>query len=111
MPMKGNFLHLLGIMVLVREGVLLLFRDELDCELPAPIRDWDVIEINEAEAREFATVGVSLDDRRYVMPTDLSRVAEELSRRGVEPIEIEYKAVSYWGGCLSCSTHAIARAP
>jgi len=90
---------------------LLLFRDELNCELPEPIRDWDVIEINESEAREFATVGVSLDDRRYVMPTDLSRVAEELSRRGVEPIEIEYKAVSYWGGCLSCSTHAIARDP
>jgi len=111
MPMKGKFLHLLGIMVLVREGVLLLFRDELNCELPAPIRDWDVIEINESEAREFATVGVSLDDRRYVMPTDLSRVAEELSRRGVEPIEVEYKAVSYWGGCLSCSTHAIARDP
>ena len=111
MPMKGNLLHLLGIMVLVREGVLLLFRDELDCELPAPIRDWDVIEISQDEAAAYATVGVSLDDRRYVMPTQLGRIGEELSRRGIEPIEFDYENVSYWGGCLSCSTHAIARDP
>jgi N-dimethylarginine dimethylaminohydrolase len=111
MPMKGNFLHLLGIMALVREGVLLLYRDELQCELPQPLKDWDVIELSEAEARNFATVGVSLDDRRYVMPTGLGRVGEELVRRGVEPVEIEYDHVSYWGGSVSCSTHAIARNP
>ena len=111
MPMKGNLLHLLGTMVLVREGVLLLYRDELDCELPAPIRDWDVIEISYDEAAAYATVGVSLDDRRYVMPTQLGRIGEELSRRGIEPIEFDYEHVSYWGGCLSCSTHAIARDP
>ena len=29
MPMKGTILHLLGIMVLIREGLLLLHRDEL----------------------------------------------------------------------------------
>ena len=111
MPMKGTVLHLLGTMVLVREGVLLLFRDELDCELPAPLQDWDVIELSEDEARAYATVGVSLDDKRYVMPSHLGRVGEELSRRGVEPIEIDYDHVSYWGGCVSCSTHAIARDP
>ena len=111
MPMKGTVLHLLGTMVLVCEGVLLLFRDELDCELPAPLRDWDVIELSEDEARAYATVGVSLDDKRYVMPSHLGRVGEELSRRGVEPIEIDYDHVSYWGGCVSCSTHAIARDP
>jgi len=56
-------------------------------------------------------VGVSLDNKRYVMPSHLGRVGEELARRGVEPIEIEYDSVSYWGGCVSCSTHAIARDP
>ncbi|MEE8387586.1 MAG: hypothetical protein V3R65_03345 [Acidiferrobacterales bacterium] len=111
MPMKGNILHLLGIMALVREGVLLLYRDELQCELPQPLKDWDVIELSEAEARAYATVGVSLDDRRYVLPMGLGRVGEELVRRGVEPVEIEYDHVSYWGGSVCCSTHAIARSP
>ena len=111
MPMKGSILHLLGTMVLIREGLLLLYRDELDCDLPDVLQDWEVIEITESEARGYATVGVSLDDSRYIMPSGLDRVAEALARRGVEPIEIDYDQVSYWGGCVSCSTHAISRDP
>jgi len=68
-------------------------------------------ELSEAETRAYATVGVSLDDRRYIIPAGLDRVAEELAKRGVEPIEIQYDQVSYWGGCVSCSTHAISREP
>jgi len=111
MPMKGAFLHLLGIMVLVREGLLLLHRDDLDCELPEVLADWEVIELTEDEAKAYATVGVSLDDSRYIMPSGLGRIADELARRGVEPIEIDYDHVSYWGGCVSCSTHAVSRDP
>jgi len=111
MPMHGSILHLLGIMVLVSEGVLLLYRDELKEPLPAPLSDWDVIELTEAEALLFATVGVSLDDKRYVIPKGVGRVCDELARRGVEPIEIDYDHVSHWGGCVSCSTHAIWRDP
>ena len=111
MPMHGTVLHLLGAMVLVAEGVLLLYRDELKEPLPKPLADWDVIELTEAETQAFATVGVSLDDKRYVIPTGVGRVCEELARRGVEPIEIDYDHVSYWGGCVSCSTHAIWRDP
>ena len=66
MPMHGSILHLLGTMVLVADGVLLLYRDELNCDLPAPLADWDVIDLTEEEARAYATVGVSLDDKRYV---------------------------------------------
>jgi len=98
-------------MVLVSEGVLLLYRDELKEPLPAPLSDWDVIELTEAEALLFATVGVSLDDKRYVIPKGVGRVCDELARRGVEPIEIDYDHVSHWGGCVSCSTHAIWRDP
>ena len=109
--MKGSILHLLGTMVLIREGLLLLYRDELDCDLPDVLQDWEVIEITESEAGDYATVGVSLDDSRYIMPSGLDRVAKALARRGVEPIEIDYDQVSYWGGCVSCSTHAISRDP
>ena len=111
MPMHGSILHLLGTMVLVADGVLLLYRDELNCDLPAPLADWDVIDLTEEEARAYATVGVSLDDKRYVIPAGLGRVCDELVKRGVEPIEIEYDQVSFWGGCVSCSTHGIWRDP
>ena len=109
--MKGTVLHLLGAMVLVRDGLLILYRDELDCELPGPLRDWEVIEISDAEARAYATVGVSLDEQHYVIPAGLDRVNEELDRRGVEPVPIDFDYVGYWGGCVSCATQAISREP
>ena len=111
MPMKGTVLHLLGAMVLIREGLLILYRDELNCDLPEPLKDWDVIEISEAEARAYATVGVSLDDERYIIPAGLHRVNEELDRRGVQPIPIDFEHVGYWGGRVSCATQAISRDP
>jgi glycine amidinotransferase len=111
MPMKGTVLHLLGAMVLVREGLLILYRDELDCELPEPLRDWEVIEISDTEAKAYATVGVSLDEQHYVIPAGLDRVNEELDRRGVEPVPIDFDYVGYWGGCVSCATQAISREP
>ena len=111
MPMKGTVLHLLGAMVLIREGLLILYRDELNCDLPEPLKDWDVIEISEAEARAYATVGVSLDDERYIIPAGLHRVNEELDRRGVQPIPIDFEHVGYWGGCVSCATQVISRDP
>ena len=111
MPMKGTVLHLLGAMVLILEGLLILYRDELNCDLPEPLKDWDVIEISEAEARAYATVGVSLDDERYIIPAGLHRVNEELDRRGVQPIPIDFEHVGYWGGCVSCATQAISRDP
>jgi glycine amidinotransferase len=111
-PMKGDVLHLLGITVLLREGLLMLYRPELiDEKLPGPLGDWEIIELTEQEATAFATVGVSLDDKRYVMPAGLNRVADELDRRGIEPIQITYDQVSFWGGSVSCSTQALSRTP
>ena len=83
----------------------------MNCDLPEPLKDWDVIEISEAEARAYATVGVSLDDERYIIPAGLHRVNEELDRRGVQPIPIDFEHVGYWGGCVSCATQAISRDP
>lgn len=111
-PMKGKVLHLLGICCLLREGLLMLYRDELlDETLPGPLGEWDVIELTEQEATAFATVGVSLDDNRYVMPAGLNRVADELGRAGIEPVQLPYDQVSFWGGSVSCSTHALSRDP
>jgi N-dimethylarginine dimethylaminohydrolase len=110
-PMKGRVLHLLGVACLLREGLLMLYRPELvEGTLPGPLGDWEVIELTEQEARAFATVGVSLDDKRYVMPAGLNRIADALDRHGIEPIQITFDQVGFWGGSVSCSTHALSRA-
>ena len=45
------------------------------------------------------------------MPAGLNRVADELGRRGSEPVQLPYDQVSFWGGSVSCSIHALSRTP
>ncbi len=108
-PMQGDLLHLLGAMCLLREGLLMVYRPALLNGLPEPVKDWEAIELSEHEARSFATVGVSLDEKTYLLPAGNNRVADELGRRGIEPIPVPSDEISFWGGSLRCSTLPLSR--
>jgi N-dimethylarginine dimethylaminohydrolase len=105
----GSWLHLLGVLCLVREGLAMAHLPPLGGKLPAPIADWDLIELTEEEARSLATVGINLDQQRHVIDHRLTRVIEELDRRGVQPIPIEVDHLVEWGGAVRCLTLPIAR--
>ncbi len=109
MPMRGELLHALGAICILRQGLLMAYLPALIDGLPEPLRDWEIIELTEHEAKSFATVGVSLDDSTYVMPAGNNRVVEELDKRGIEPIAIPFDDVSFWGGSVRCSTLPLAR--
>jgi N-dimethylarginine dimethylaminohydrolase len=109
MPMVGDLPHALGAMCVLREGLLMAYLPALAEGLPEPVRDWEVIALTEHEAQTFATVGVSLDERTYVMPAGNNRVVDELDKRGIEPITIPYEDVSFRGGSVRCSTLPLAR--
>ena len=79
--------------------------------LPAPFRDWEVIEITEQECITLATVGISLDPQRYMINHRHNRIMEELDKRGIEPIPLETEHISFWGGDIRCSTLPIVRDP
>jgi N-dimethylarginine dimethylaminohydrolase len=109
-PVTGTWLHLLGVMCLLREGLAMAYLPALDGALPAPIADWDVIEITEEETRMLATVGMNLDARRHLIDARLERVIGELDRHGMEPVPIDVEDLSVWGGAVRCVTLPISRA-
>lgn len=109
-PVTGTWLHLLGVMCLLREGLAMAYLPALGGSLPAPIADWDVIEITEEETRMLATVGMNLDPRRHLIDERLERVISELERHGMEPIPIDIEHLSAWGGAVRCVTLPISRA-
>lgn len=109
MPMRGSFLHALGVMCLLREGLLMAYLPPLVDGLPEPVKDWEVIELTEQEARTFATVGVSLDEKTYMLPAGHNRVIDELDRRGVEPVPVPADQIGFWGGSIRCATLPVAR--
>jgi glycine amidinotransferase len=106
----GTWLHLLGVLCLLREGLAIAHMPALGGRLPEPLRDWDVIEIDEPEARLLATVGMNLDPERHIVDHRLTRVIAELERHGVEPVPIEIDTLAEWGGGVRCVTLPIARA-
>jgi N-dimethylarginine dimethylaminohydrolase len=106
----GTWLHLLGVMCLLREGLAMAYLPALGGRLPDPIADWEVLEITEDEARMLATVGMNLDARRHLIDARLERVIGELDRRGVQPIPIDVADLSVWGGAVRCVTLPISRA-
>ena len=109
MPIKGPILHALGIMCLLRPGLLMAYLPGLAEGLPAPLKDWEVIAISEDEMRHHATVGVSLDERHYMIDARFNRVMDELGKRGIEPVPTPCDAIGFWGGAIRCITLPLRR--
>jgi N-dimethylarginine dimethylaminohydrolase len=107
----GTWLHLLGVMCLLREGLVMAHLPALGGRLPDPVADWELIEIDEAETRMLATVGMNLDERRHLVDHRLTRVIDRLVDHDMEPVPVEVAALSQWGGAVRCVTLPIARDP
>jgi glycine amidinotransferase len=108
-PLQGEAMHLLGIICLVREGLLLAYLPALREGIPAPLKNWEVIELTLDEAMGMATVGVSIDEKRYVTSGSHGRVDDLLAAHGVEPIVVACDALERWGGSIRCCTLPLAR--
>jgi glycine amidinotransferase len=109
MPIKGPILHALGVMCLLRKGLLMAHLPALANGLPDPLKDWDVIEISRKEMDAHATVGVSLDDTHYMIDPRFNRVMNELVRHGIEPVPTPCDAIGFWGGAIRCITLPLRR--
>ncbi len=111
MPIKGPILHALGIMCLLREGLLMAHLPALAEGPPVPLKDWEVIEITEEEMNGHATVGVSPDPQHYMIDPRFGRIMDELDRCGVEPVPTPCDAIGFWGGAIRCITLPLSRDP
>ncbi len=109
MPIKGPILHALGVMCLLREGLLMAHLPALAEGLPQPLKDWDVLEITREEMDGHATVGVSLDDSHYMINPRFGRIMEALDSHGIEPIPTPCDAIGFWGGAIRCITLPVRR--
>ena len=109
MPIKGPILHALGFLCLLREGLLMAHLPTLEDGLPPPLKNWDVIDITEDEMNAHATVGLSLDERHYMIDPRSTRIMDELSKRDVEPVPTPSDAIGFWGGAIRCITLPLIR--
>jgi len=57
----------------------------------------------------MTTVGVSIDEKRYVTNGAYGRVDDVLAAREIEPVVVACDALERWGGSIRCSTLPLSR--
>ncbi|MGE0008724.1 MAG: dimethylarginine dimethylaminohydrolase family protein [Parvibaculaceae bacterium] len=105
----GDYLHLLGVMALLREGLAISYLPALGGSLPGSVKDWEVIELTLEECLALATVGMNIDPRTHLIDRRLTRVIREIEKRGVDCIPLEIDELADWGGAVRCVTLPISR--
>jgi N-dimethylarginine dimethylaminohydrolase len=106
---QGTWLHLLGVMCVVREGLAMAYMPALGGKLPEPIADWEVIELTEQETLDLASVGMNVDQKKHLIDQRFERVIGELERHGMEPVPVDVRHLSSMGGAVRCVALPIAR--
>ncbi|MEV6214599.1 amidinotransferase [Nocardia sp. NPDC051833] len=108
--LPAHVLHLDCALGLVRQGLLIACPDRLPDGLPAPLRGWDMIEVDEDEAAAMATNGLPIDADTYITDPEFARVGDALKERGVIVEYIDFSVSRLFGGAFRCSTQPLLRA-
>ena len=106
---QGTWLHLLGVMCVLREGLAMAYMPALGGKLPEPIADWEVIELTEQETKDLASVGMNIDAKKHLIDRRFERLIGELETHGMEPIPVDIERLSSMGGAVRCVALPIAR--
>ncbi|MFF2084449.1 dimethylarginine dimethylaminohydrolase family protein [Nocardia sp. NPDC058176] len=104
-----HVLHLDCALGLVREGLAIRCGDRLPDGVPDSLRDWDFIEVSEAEAAAMATNGLPIDPDTYITDPAFDRVGRALEVRGVTVEYIDFAVSRLFGGAFRCSTQPLSR--
>ncbi|MFH1039448.1 MAG: arginine deiminase family protein [PVC group bacterium] len=107
--LKPHVLHLDCAMALLRPGLGIICKDRIIGELPESLKDFDFIEVTEEEASKLGANVLVLDEKTVIVDKQLTRIGNELSKKGQEVIEIPYDALANWGGSFRCSHHPLRR--
>lgn len=105
-----HVLHLDCALSLVRDGLAIVCPDRLPDGLPAPLRDWETIEVSEDEAAAMATNGLPIDSATYITDPEFARVGAQLEARGITVEYIDFSVSRLFGGAFRCSTQPLLRA-
>jgi glycine amidinotransferase len=79
--------------------------------IPTPIKKWDLIDVTLEEAHATGPCLVMIDPRTILVPAETPRIAEELSKRGLEVVSVDFNAVSRFNGGIRCATFVMRRDP
>jgi glycine amidinotransferase len=109
-PLTPEWLHLDCMFAVIREGLCMCFMGGLkEGRLPAPIKDWEVIEATAEEAHSLGCNTLCLEPGVVVIGAEHKRLIREIEKRGVQVVAVPFDKPSELGGAIRCSTHPLFR--
>lgn len=107
--LRSNVLHLDCALGLVRPGLLVWCPERLIDGLPMSLRDWDAIAVSTEEAGKLATNGLVLGPGHMIVDADNPRVIDELRKRAVDVVPVDFDGPIRIGGGLRSAHHPLWR--
>ncbi len=109
MPDTG-ILHLYAVLCIIGPRIAIAYEDAFPGRaVPEPLRNWDIIWCDRAEAKETAACAVNLDRRTVLLPKAAPRTCDAAADRGFEVIPVEISAHAKTGGGIRCECAVVYR--
>jgi len=105
----SNIWHLDGVLSLLQPGLGVRCPEAIN-ELRGEIKDWNFVDVTLEEALNLGCNSLILDEKTIMMDTrPVERVANEIEKKGVNVIHVDFDAITDTVGGLRCSTQPIWR--
>ncbi|WP_406188474.1 hypothetical protein OH791_01935 [Streptomyces anulatus] len=109
-PLSDRVIHLDDGLTTVREGLAVVCREQFTDELPAPVADWELIDVSLHDAVNLlAGNSLVLAPGEVLVDERLTALAEALTARDVTVHTLPYDAVTPFAGGFRCSHHPLVR--
>lgn len=102
-------IHLLGAIGACGPELAIAYLPSFINGLPAPIKDWDIIECTEEEVRAGGPCLVMLERKTAIVAAETPRLIGELENRGIKVIPIPFDKVTRFDGAIRCATFVMHR--
>jgi len=106
---KGAPVHLLGAIGAIGPQAALIYRPAFVGGIPEPIKDWELIDVTQEEARVGAPCVVMLDATTILVPAEAPRICDLLAKRGLQVIALPFGACTKFDGGIRCATFVMHR--
>ncbi|MFD4173557.1 MULTISPECIES: amidinotransferase [Streptomyces] len=109
-PLSDRVIHLDDGLTTVREGLAVVCREQFTDGLPAPVADWELIDVSLHDAVNLlAGNSLVLAPGEVLVDERLTDLAEALTARDVTVHTLPYDAVTPFAGGFRCSHHPLVR--
>ncbi|MEU1215183.1 amidinotransferase [Streptomyces sp. NPDC005791] len=109
-PLSERVIHLDDGLTTVREGLAVVCREQFTDGLPAPVADWELIDVSLWDAVNLlAGNSLVLAPGEVLVDERLTDLAEALTARDVTVHTLPYDAVTPFAGGFRCSHHPLVR--